>query len=218
MFNNPKNAFWQALILTIAVFLIGMFIGVAYEGNKVGEVNDYYVLSEISLMDSFALSKILDVGNFNCKVLLDSNIDFANRIYDEAIILERYETSEKLSDALKLAHRRYDLLRTLLWINVMGIPSECMENTSFVVYLYEYNTKDLVKKSENLVWSRILFDLKQEVGDKIILIPIAADSNLNSLEPLISEFNISEYPAVIIDNKHVFTEIKTVEEFKKYLK
>ena len=49
------------------------------------------------------------------------------------------------------------------------------------IYLYEYETEDLIKKATNRVWSKILFDLKQEMKDKIILIPIAADSDLTSL-------------------------------------
>ena len=222
MVENSKNAFWQALILTVAIFLIGIFIGVAYEGSRLTKVNDYYVLSEISLMDAFALSKLTDVINAtdaaNCKILIDSGIEFADRIYNEAITLEKYEDSGRLIDTIKLSHKKYDLLRTLLWINFMNIPDTCKKDTSVVIYLYEYNTEDLVKKATNKVWSRILFDLKQQEGKNIILIPIAADNDLISLNSLISRFNISSYPAVIIDEKYVVSEVKSVEDLEKYLK
>ena len=61
MKKNKKSVFWQALILTIIVFTIGIFLGIAYEESKIDEISDYYVLSEIFLMDSFALSKLTDV-------------------------------------------------------------------------------------------------------------------------------------------------------------
>ena len=192
----------------------------AYEGNRIDEINDYYVLSEIFLMDSLALSKLTDVvgtGLSSCDVLVDANIGFADKIYNEAYILEKYEESGKLSEALKVLHRKYDLLRTLLWINLMDIPDKCKENVSMVVYLYEYETEDLTKKATNRVWSKILFDLKQEIGNKIILIPIAADSDLTSLNSLLSKYNILEYPVVIID-EHVISEINSVDELKEHLK
>ena len=219
MIKNTKGVFWQALILTIIVFAVGIFLGIAYEGSKIDEISDYYVLSEIFLMDSFALSKLTDVigtGLANCDVLIDANIEFADKIYEEAYILEKYEESGKLSEALKILHRKYDLLRTLLWINLMDIPDKCKENVSVVVYLYEYETEDLTKKATNRVWSKILFDLKQEMENKIILIPIAADSDLTSLNSLISRYNIPEYPVVIID-EHVISEINFVNDLKEYL-
>ena len=218
MKKNTKNVFWQALILTIIVFVAGIFLGIAYEGSKIDEINDYYVLSEIFLMDSFALSKLTDIGAglVNCGVLVDANIEFADKIYEEAYILEQYEESGKLSEALKILHRKYDLLRTLLWINLIDIPDKCKENVSVVIYLYEYETEDLIKKATNRVWSKILFDLKQEMGNKIILIPIATDSDLTSLNSLISRYNISEYPVVIID-EHIISEINFVEELREYL-
>jgi len=219
MKKNTKNVFWQALILTIIVFVAGIFLGIAYEGRKIDEINDYYVLSEIFLMDSFALSKLTDVmgtDSVKCHVLVDANIEFADKIYEEAYMLEKYEESGKLSEALKILHRKYDLLRTLLWINLIDIPDKCKENVSVVIYLYEYETEDLTKKATNRVWSKILFDLKQEMKGKIILIPIAADSDLTSLNSLISRYDISEYPVVIID-EHVISQIDSVDDLKEYL-
>lgn len=218
MKKNTKGVFWQALILTIIVFVSGIFLGIAYEGSKLDEMNDYYVLSEIFLMDSFALSKLTDVigtGLVSCDVLVDANIEFADKIYREAYILEKYEESGKLSEALKILHRKYDLLRTLLWINLMDIPDKCKEDVSVVVYLYEYETEDLTKKATNRVWSKILFDLKQEMGNKIILIPIAVDGDLTSLNSLVLKYNISEYPVVII-SEHVISEINFVDDLKEY--
>ena len=213
--ENSKNSFWQALLLTLAVFAIGIFLGMAYEGSKLNKINEYYVLSEILLMDSFVLNKATSLkidSPFNCGNLIDSNINFANRIYSEALELEIYEESGKLTDELKSAHRKYDLLRTLLWINFKDIPEECKNETSLVIYLYEYETKDLKKKATNVVWSRILLDLKQKVGNRIVLIPIAVDSNLSSLDFLLLEFEISNYPTLIIDDDITLTELRSVEE------
>ena len=223
--KNSKNSisyFWQALVLTVIVFIVGIFLGIAYEGNRLDKINEYYVLSEISLMDALALSRLTDIdlnkNIMNCEILIEANTNFADRIYSEALLLEKYEESGKLTEALRLAHTKYDLLRTILWLNVINIPEQCKKNVSVIVYLYEYDSEDLTKKATNRVWSRILYDLKKDVGNKIILIPIAVDSDLISLDSLISRFNISSYPALIMDNEKVFLEIKSADELKKHLK
>ena len=217
MLKNSKHAFWEALVLTVIIFILGILLGIAYEGNKLDEINEYYSLSEISVMDSLALNKITGLGDISCNTLIDSNIEFADRIYEEAFLLERYENSGKLTNTLKLAHKKYDLLRTLLWINLIEVSKKCEGDFSTVIYLYEFETKDLTQKATHRVWSRILFDLKQEKGNEIILIPIAVDSNLISLNSLIEKFNISSFPVVIIDDEHVISEISSVGELERYL-
>lgn len=218
LFKSSKNAFWEALVLTIIVFIIGIILGISFESSKLDKVNEYYALSEISLIDSLTFNQLSDTGHMTCEVLIESQIDFANRIYEEALLLEKFEESGKLTEGLKLAHRRYDLLRTLLWINIIDAPEECREDVSVVVYLYEFDTEDLAKKATQTVWSRVLFDLKQEKGNKVILIPIAVNTDLVSLDSLIDQFSISGFPVVIIDEKHVISKVSSVDDLKKYLK
>jgi len=219
MLKNPKHAFWQAFFLVVVVFIFGLFIGIAFEGNKVNEINDYYVLSEISLMDAFTLNSLVvsDLDYANCDILIGSHLEFADRIYEEAYLLEQYEDSGKITDGFRLAHKKYDLLRTLLWINLMKMPEECKESLSTVVYLYEYETDDLVQKATQKVWSKVLFDLKQEKGKGVILIPIAADSDLTSLNSLLDKFEISEFPIIVINEKKIINELSSVEDLEMYL-
>jgi hypothetical protein len=214
---STKNIFWEALVLTIAVFFIGIFLGISYESKKLNDINKYYASSEIFLVDSLALSEFSKKNTTDCENLISTSVSFADKVYNEARLLERYEEASKLTDSIKLAHKRYDLLRTILWINTMNIPTECKKNTSTVVYLYEYETKDINQRAKQAVWSKIIFDLKQDKGGRIILIPIAADSNLTSLNMLIEKYNIKDFPVVIINEKYFLYDIKTKEEIESYL-
>ena len=215
--GNTKHVFWEALLITIVVFFLGILIGVAYEGSNLDRINDYYTVSEISLMDILALNDLMQMENISCSNLIHSNLDFADRIYEEARLLEKYDSAGKVNDNLKLAHKKYDLMRTFLWTNSIRISNRCPDLNT-VVYLYEYETRDLAKKAIQNVWEKVLFDLKQEMGEEIILIPIAADSNLASLNVLLRKFNLSKYPVVIINNKDIIEEISTVDDLKTYLK
>jgi len=217
MLRNKKRVFWEALLLTLIIFILGMLIGAGFERGKLDEIEQYYTKSEILFMDLFALNERINSPGETCELLIGSNIKLADNIYEEAFVLEKYEAAGKITEGLKLAHRKYDMLRTYLWMNTIDISEKCKEDFNTVVYLYEYNTDDLAVKATQNVWSRILFDLKQEKGDKIILIPIAVNSNLVSLDALLKDFEISRYPVVIIDEEHVIEEISSVEDLKMHL-
>jgi len=217
IFKNKKNVFWQALILTGAIFIFGLVLGMAFESSRLEKINEYYAIAEISLMDILALNSIIGLNDANCDILFNSNIEFADKIYEEALLLEQYEESGKMNDNIKLAHRKYDLLRTFLWINTIKLEKKCKQNFSVIVYLYEYDPDELTKKATQIVWSRILFDLKQEKGNEIILIPIATNSDIESLDSLIKEYNLSDSPNIIIDNKYTVSELNSIEDIKKYL-
>jgi len=131
--------------------------------------------------------------------------------------LEKYEESGKMSDSIKLAHRKYDLLRTFLWINTIKLKEKCQQNFSVIVYLYEYDPEELTKKATQIVWSRILFQLKQEKGNEIILIPIAINSDIESLDSLIEKYEFSDFPKIIIDNEYIISELSSIGEIKKHL-
>ncbi|MBS3070925.1 hypothetical protein J4407_01330 [Candidatus Pacearchaeota archaeon] len=213
MLSSKKHVFWQALFLTILFFALGFVMGIYLEQLRVNNVNYLFYQSETSLYDSFALGKLPENPSISCDELKNANVDFANQIYDEAKQLEQFDESSKLTESLNTIHRKYDLLRTLLWMNVINMKQKC-QNTSVntVVYLYEYNTNEIQKKSEQIVWSRILQDLKKEKGDDVILIPIAVDQEIVSLDYLIKTYDVGEYPAVVINEKYVLYELKTTEE------
>ena len=125
LLNNKKRVFWEALLLSVVVFLFGMLIGIAFESSKLTDINDYYIQSETSIMDAFALSAYSDIDSASCPVLKQANIDFANDIYEEAVLLEDYENAGKITDSMKVMHKKYDVLRTFLWINTMKASEKC---------------------------------------------------------------------------------------------
>ena len=215
--ESKKRVFWEALILTVLIFILGLLIGILLEGKRLDVIQGHYVDSENSLIDSLALGNLANIDNFTCVILINSNIDFANRIYDEARILEDYEDSAKFTNSLVSEHRKYDLMRTLLWINTLKTSESCKtQNMNVVVYVYNSNPDDLTEKAKNTVWSKILNDLKAKHGDTIILIPVAVDTQVSSLEPLLEHFGVSEYPSLIVNNNYVFSELNSVEDIEGY--
>ena len=215
--GNPKNVFWEAFLLAVIVFVFGLFIGTLIEGSRVQEIKSYYENSEISLMDVLALNNVASLENISCGNLIDSNLLFADKIYEESKILDDYDSANKLGEGIDLVHRKYDLLRTLLWIGALKTQEQCKEDFSIVVYLYQRKNADVSGQATQNVWGKVLQDLKEKKGSEIILIPISVDSNLSSLDPMIAEYNLTDYPVVIIDG-YVITEVTSVEDLEMYLK
>jgi len=218
MVNVKYWVFMQALLLTIVVFITGMYLGVVFEENKFAETNAYFSASQVSLMDVLALNELIDSSHVECSDLVNANFNLLDRVYREAVALEHYESSGKITESIKSEHKKYDVLRTFIWINSIKIQERCETDYHNVVYLYQYNQDDLTKKAEQNVWSRILREVKEEQKGNITLIPIAADNELASLSALISEFDIQEYPVVIIDEKYVFEELASADDLESYLK
>jgi len=217
MEKSQKYIFLQALIITFIVFNIGIFMGNKLESSRINKINQWYLESDLELLDQKIQSDAFGLIDFDCDLLVRENIRFADDIYEQAQIIEEYEKASRINNEIVIQHKRYDLLRTLFWINSIKIKEKCNPDYHNLVYFYKYNEPSLEQKSKQNVISNLLFQLKQEKQDKIMLIPIAADNNLFAINLLIEEYNITELPTVLIDEKIKIVSINELEEIDKYL-
>ena len=215
MLKSKKHVFWEALIITIVIFLAGIFLGILIETGNSNKISNLYLQSEISLTDAMATSRLTEDFNFDCNAIKQGNIDFANRIYEEAQLLEKYEKSGKLTESMKLLHKKYDLLRTLLWTSNQNSLERC-NNYNLIVYLYEYETEDITKKAIQNVWSKIVLDIKIQNEDTLLL-PIAVDQNLTSLNLLINKHKITQFPTLIINNDKIIYNLESTASIEPFL-
>jgi hypothetical protein len=211
---NTKSAFWKALIATLIIFVIGFSIGFYMENTRIGAVQVALLNSEISLIDEQIKSNAIQELNLNCTILKESTFAFADRIYSEALKLEEYDASNKLKNTLTTFHRRYDLLRALLWTESTQIRKKCPNQFHTIVYLYDYDTDGIKTKAEQLTIGRLLLDFKYRFADQILLIPMASNLNIESINLIMKKYNITESPAIIIDDSKVIKKIPTFEELE----
>lgn len=217
LFNSSMHVFWQALIISVIIFNLGIFLGYMLENSRIGKVNQLYAESELNLLDVKIQSEMYDSSAVNCENAIEGNIAFADKVYEEAKILDKFESASRMTDSIRLQHEKYDLLRTLFWLNSMKIKQKCNASYHDVVYFYQYNDATLEIKAEQNVFSRLLGDLKVKYGNSIMLIPIAADNNVSSVSMLLKAYNVTEFPTVLIDEKTKITQLETVKELEKYI-
>ena len=212
---NSKHAFWQALIFAIVIFGIGLILGFFLESYRADQVQYNLVNSEVSLLDEQVRERLINDLNFDCELAKQSTFDFADNIYDEALKLESYDSASKFnSDSFLVLHRRYDLLRTLLWSQSIELKETCEEDFHTVVYLYNYRPEDIDTNSKQIFFSRLLLDLKLKYPDEIILIPIAVNNDLASVDLIVQSYELVDFPTVIIDEEKIVQDIITLEELE----
>lgn len=210
-----KHAFWQALVFSIIVFAMGLLLGFFLDLYRADKLEGNLINSELNLADEQLRIKTLDNFDIECDLAVDSLFNFADKIFWEALKLEEYDSASKIGDQFLILHRRYDLLRTMLWLESIELKKKCPGSFNTVVYLYEYNLDDTEVKSVQLFYSRLLLDLKYKYSSEIILIPIAVNMNLESLDLIIRDRNLTEFPMILINEKEIITGVPTIEEVEE---
>jgi len=213
--RSEKHVFWEALIITLVIFGAGIVAGILLENWRVGKVDYLYRQSEIVLLDLRALGELTSSVNLDCDESIEQNRVFADRIFKEAELLAKYEGAQNLKEDLDIEHKKYDVLRSILWKNSIELRKKCKADFHTVVYIYDYNEPTIDTKAKQGVFSRVLSDLKEEKGSEIVLIPLAGDNNLSSVGLMMGLYNVSEQelPVVLIDEKTKINEVASVEDF-----
>ena len=198
---NSKHAFWQALIAAIVILGIGIAFGFFLENSRADSIQLALLNSEINLLDEQIRNKQIEQMNMDCQIAAQSTYKFADKIYFEALKLEEFNDAAKFTDTLKILHKRYDLLRMMLWLESVQLKEKCSPEIHTVVYLFEFDTQNINQKAKQSAISRMLTDLKNKHGEEIILIPIAGNLELESVNLALEKYHVSKLPALIIDEE-----------------
>lgn len=212
--GRSKGVFLQAFLFTIIVFGVGLLLGFYLESSRGSEVEKSLINSELNLLDEQLRNKMMGELNVSCADAKESTFDFADRVYGEAIRLEKYDGAAKFLDAMIVMHKRYDLLRMMLWSEAMGIRERCGNDFHTIVYVYEYKSDDLGKRAVQNSLEKVLSELKIRHPKEILLIPMAGNLGLDSVNMVKKEFGIEELPAIIVDEKQVVRELMSIDEME----
>ena len=72
--KSQKNVFWEALVIALFIFGIGILIGIFIENSRAGEISEMYLESELNLLDIKIQTEILGLSNLNCEEAIIKNI------------------------------------------------------------------------------------------------------------------------------------------------
>ncbi len=209
-----KHAFWQAFVFTVIVFSLGILLGFFLELGQSQSAYSNLVNSELNILDEQIRQRVISDNNVSCELGKESLFLFADKIYDDAIELEEIDGTGRIGD-LTVLHKRYDLLRTLLLLEAEKLKQRCEQDFHILTYLYYYNADDIQTSSEQNYLSRLVFDFKTNNPESVILIPIAIDTGVASVDLLVKSLNSDQYPAIIVNKNLVITEMVSLEELSE---
>ncbi len=227
MTGKPK-VFIESLIITFFVLTIGFSWGFYFENFRTNKIIDSYKDYEVEALDLKLQNYYYQImDKTSCEEAIAQNFIFADDLYNRGLELERFEEANQISDDLTREKKRYVLLKTELWLNSILLKEKCNEPFDTVVYFYSGDPSNSAKVAEQKIISNVLKTVKENKGNKIILLPIAGDlklrdkdesSKLGSVNLQMRVYNITTLPSILINEKILLEEFHTVEEIESYLK
>ena len=212
------NIYIRSLVSTIFIFLIGIMIGVLIDNVRMSEIKTGLGESEIIWEDIRLLNIYIGkLGGDECEAAFEENLAYNDRIYEYGSKLEKEIEAATFIPEAEQDWRKYVLLQFRFWLNSIELKEKCNFDYSNVVHLSK--RKDLINGEdiENRLQSAILLDIKERCGKGMMLIPLTADVDLESINLVLRQYNITKFPAVIIDEKYVFQGLTPAEDLEKYI-
>lgn len=217
MKEHQHHIFLEAFFLALILFSLGLLLGFFIESSRTEDVANQYLRSEVNMLDIQIQTDLVKQNGLECDLVIAKNIEFGNMVYEDAKLLEKYEESNRLTEnELREQHRRYDILRTIFWLNSIEIKDKCRNSFHTVVYVYDYKPKDLILESKQKVYSNYLLELKEQYGDEIMLIPIAKNLQLSSLDLILSKYHINT-TSIIVDEDLVVDSVEDLEKIRQLI-
>ncbi len=212
-----KNIFTITAVITIIVFLVGVYVGFVLDSMRVEEVKSRIteidnLWNDVRLMQSY-IEEFSNKTEY-CDFLLDENLKIGDKIYEEGLKVEEYEMTNRFAPFFVLEKKRYALLDLQFWLNSIELKKSCNGNYSTVIYFYsQYN-----KTIEQGFQDRVLWDLKQKCGPQIIYITFPVDMDISTIGMVKRIYNIEKTPSILINETLLLESPITMRELEKHVK
>jgi len=217
MSGKMKNVFSKTAVITVIVFLVGVYLGFVFDSMRVEEVRGRLtqidnLWNDVRLMQSY-IQKFSNRTDY-CEFLLEENLKVGDKIYDEGLKVEEYEKNNRFASLFILEKKRYALLDLQFWINSIDLKKLCNANYSTVIYFYSQYEKN----PEQFFQDRVLWDLKQKCGPKIIYITFPADIDISTIEIIKNIYDIEKIPSILINESILLEGPSTMRELEEQIK
>ena len=132
-----KDVFWKALLYTVIVFLLGVFVGYVLEENRVSQIEIEFEELLLDWNDAEVLSFYYqNLDEDFCEEAIQQNLVFGDKIYEAGLRLGEYDLANRLTEDLDIEKKNYALLKTKFFINSKIIKERCDADYEFVLYFY----------------------------------------------------------------------------------
>jgi phosphomevalonate kinase len=219
MIESKYRIFLESFMIAVIIFVAGFSLGFFVETFRTQKLINNYTEYEVQALDLKLQNyyyQIMDKSS--CDAAIEQNFKFADDLYTNGLALGKAEETNQITNRLLSEKKRYVLLKTELWLNTVLLKNKCEAKFDTIVYIYSGDPANSAKVAEQKVISNILKDIKEEKGNKVVLLPIAGDLKLQAVELQKRVYNITSLPSLIINEQIVLEGYRSAREIKSYLK
>lgn len=201
MRDLSKDKYIIAGVITLGVFLLGLFLGLAIEGKRVNYIESVSRMQNLdfsSLQLQYAFIDQLSQEK-NCLAVQKTFEQNINNLESTRIRLENFDRDAKLNkNELDLLKNEYILAQIRYWLLAERTKKLC--GADIVNILYFYSDQKECPECEKQAF--VLTYLKKKFKDKLLI--FSFDSKFES-EPMISllkkTYNVTIFPTIVIEGK-----------------
>lgn len=214
MRNISKNKYFIALVITLAIFVIGILIGVLVTEKRT-EFLELSGREQKIEFDSLQLQYLyLTTSSDKCNVVNKALEENINRLEQTRIKLENYlAQSFSNNNEFSLTKREYMLAEMRYWLLAKQTKELCKGDSVSLLYFYS-NTEECEDCGPQ---GLILTYLKDKFKNKLLIFSLDSDFEGEAMMSIFKEeYNIIKVPTIIIENKK-FEGLTTKEELGKLI-
>jgi hypothetical protein len=202
----------KTFILTLGIFLIGLFIGMTIESSNTANLIDQTSGIESSVqeieLEMLYFQSLND--SYSCQFLNETVRKTNNNLDDLAKQLSGFSEDRTIvtSQDMESLKKRYTSLLIKDWLLQQKIKQDC--GTGIVSTLYFYDRKGC---DDCIIQGDILSILKDLFKEKLMIFPLDRNVESYMVDILIKRFNITSVPSVVIENR-VYSGVVTKDSLK----
>jgi thiol-disulfide isomerase/thioredoxin len=195
-----KDKYFTAGVITLLIFTLGLTLGFIIDDhryNLIEEVNMEQDVKYLSVQLQYLYLNAFSNYN-NCPILATTLRETIEDLSDSLSEVIEFEENEEVSDLRKqIVMRRYVLDNLRYWLLAHESKQKCDLNIVPILYFYSTDCPSCPNQGTILTYYKKLFQ------EQVLVFPINLDFQAEEpmIEIMTSQFNVTKYPTIIIDNK-----------------
>ncbi|HIG93368.1 MAG: hypothetical protein QT02_C0011G0031 [archaeon GW2011_AR9] len=194
-----KDKYIIAGVITLLIFSLGISLGFIFENQRyalLGDINQEQEVKYLSLQLQYLYLNYFSSYN-NCPTLTTTLKETIKDLSDSLSEVIAFEEQNKVSSSQhQVVQRRYVLDNLRYWLLAKESKQKCDMNIVPILYFYTQECSSCPNQGTVLSYFKSVF------GEQVLVFPINLD--LRQEEPMveiaISQFNITKYPTIVVDN------------------
>lgn len=203
------NRYVLAFILALLIFIAGLYFDSLLNKTKTSKIEQSVEDVKNSLLNVELEFLFMDTmkEQISCNYFKEELSRMLKEIDDLMSKLERYEENKGIDTTGFIELKKsYTLNLVRMWLIFEKVKQICNENYTTVLYFYSRDCSNCPLQGFYLTY------YKKLEPDKIMVFALEKDLDIQIVNALIYNYNITQYPSLIINGKDKYEGLKEKEE------